>query len=92
MEYLPPDSDEKNGKSKAKDTQDEANNKPWGEGQKLGKGVWKPSGITGAGGASVPVPPNRTSKANPVVRARSPTPDWGVEDEDGDYFDYDSDN
>ena len=91
VEYVSPDSEEKNGKSKAMDTQDEANNKPWGEGQKLGRGAWKPSGVTGAGGASVPVPLNRTSTTNQVEREknRSPSPDWGVDEDE--MIDYDSD-
>ena len=88
MEYVPPDSDQKKEKSKA---QDEANGKDWGEGQKLGKGAWKPSGITGAGGASIPMPPSRKSTTNQVEReeTRSPSPDWGVDDDD--MVDYDSD-
>jgi ubiquitin fusion degradation protein 1 len=89
VEYVSPDSDEQKGKSKAKDTQDEANNKPWGEGQKLGRGTWKPSGMTGAGGASVPAPPNRTSTAKQMEKDRSPSPDWGVDDDE--MIEYESD-
>ena len=79
------------GKSKATDVQDGADSQPWGEGQKLGRGAWKPSGVTGAGGASVPSIPNRSamSAANQVEEARSPTPDWGVDDDE--MIDYDSD-
>jgi len=89
--YVPPDSDQKKGKSKAKYTPDGASDKPWGEGQKLGKGAWKPSGFTGAGGASVPVPPSRGGKstANQVEEVRSSSPDWGVDDDE--MIDYDSD-
>ena len=92
MEYVSPDSDEKKGKSKAYDVQDEADgagSKPWGEGQKLGRGAWKPSGIIGAGGASVPVPPNRSGMSNQMEKARSPSPDFGVDDDQP--IDYDSD-
>lgn len=90
MEYVSPDSDEKKGKSKA---QDGENSKDWGEGQKLGKGAWKPSGVTGVGGASVPAPQNRSAKGvtDQVERekTRSPSPDWGVDDDE--MIDYDSD-
>lgn len=91
MEYVSPDSDEKKGKSKAQDTQDGASSQPWGEGQKLGRGAWKPSGITGAGGASVPVLPARgeVDATNEAEKARSPTPDWGVDDDE--MIVYDSD-
>lgn len=91
MEYVPPDSEEKKGKSKAKDTQDDTNNRSWGGGHKLGKGALKPSGIRGAGGASVPVPPSRGGKdtANQVEEVRSSSPDWGVDDDE--MIDYDSD-
>ena len=91
MEYIPPDSEEKKGKSKANDSQDGTNSKPWGDGQKLGKGAWKPSGTTGVGGASVPTLPNRsgTSTANQSENVRSPSPDWGVDDDE--MINYDSD-
>ena len=93
MEYVSPDS-EKKGKSKALDTQDGANSKDWGGGQKLGKGAWKPSGVTGAGGASVPLPPSRGGRGtvNQVEakgKTRSPSPDWGVDDDE--MIAYDSD-
>ena len=92
VEYVSPDSDKKE-KSKAKDTQDgETNNKSWGGGHKLGRGAWKPSGVTGAGGASVPVLPSRIGKstAEPVEKVRSPSPDFGV-DSDDEMINYDSD-
>lgn len=93
MEYVPPDSDKK-GKSKAQDAQDGANKKDWGEGQKLGRGAWKPSGVIGAGGASIPVLPSRVGKATTdqveeKEKKRSPSPDWGVDDDE--MIDYDSD-
>ena len=92
MEYVPPDSDKK-GKSKAQDAH-EANNKDWGGGQKLGRGAWKPSGVTGAGGASIPMLPSRNAKgtANEVEereKIQTPSPDWGVDDDE--MIDYDSD-
>jgi len=89
VEYVSPDSDEK-GKSKA---QDEADSKDWGGGQKLGRGAWKTSGVTGVGGASVPAPSNRSAKSatDQVERekTRSPSPDWGVDDDE--MIDYYSD-
>jgi len=90
VEYTPPDSDKKTGKSKG---QDGASSKDWGGGQKLGKGSWKPSEVTGAGGASVPTRPDRSGRnaANEAEKekTRSPSPDWGVEDDE--MIDYDSD-
>jgi len=90
VEYVSPDSDKKE-KSKAKDVQDGENDNSWGEGQKLGRGAWKPSGVIGAGGASVPVLPNRIGKstADQVENVRSPSPDFGVDDDD--MIEYDSD-
>lgn len=92
MEYVPPDSDKK-GKSKAQDAQDGANSKDWGGGQKLGRNAWKPSETTGAGGASVPVLQSRNgknaAKAEEKVKSRSPSPDWGVDDDE--MIVYDSD-
>lgn len=91
MEYTPPDSNQQGGKSKG---QDEASSKDWGGGQKLGRGSWKPSEVIGAGGASVPVIPDRSVRNAPnqaeKEKARSPSPDWGVE-EDDDMIDYYSD-
>ena len=46
---------------------------------------------TGAGGASVPVLPNRNGRRQTVERERSPTPDYGVDDDEDDYIEYDSD-
>jgi len=90
VEYVSPDSDKKKGEPK---THDEENGKNWGGGQALGRGAWKPSGVTGAGGASVPMPPSRGGKSttDQVARAktRSPSPDWGVDDDE--MIDYDSD-
>lgn len=90
MEYTPPDSDKKGGEPKG---QDGAGSKDWGEGQKLGRGLRKPSGVTGAGGASVPTIPDRggrsTTNQAGKEKARTPSPDWGVEDDE--MIDYDSD-
>jgi len=90
VEYVSPDSDKKKEKSEA---QDGANSKDWGGGQKLGKGAWKPSDTTGVGGASVPVLPSRSAKSttDQVERekTRSPSPDWGVDDDE--MIDYYSD-
>ena len=90
MEYVSPDSDKKKGKSKSEDG---ADSKEWGGGQKLGRGAWKPSDVIGAGGASIPVPPTRGGKTttNQVERekTRSPSPDWGVDDDE--MIDYESD-
>ena len=89
VEYVSPDSDKKKEKSEA---QDGANGKDWGGGQKLGKGAWKPSDNTGAGGASVPVLPSRSAKSTTDVereKTRSPSPDWGVDDDE--MIDYYSD-
>jgi len=92
VEYVSPEPDKK-GKSKAQNAQDGANSKGWGEGQQLGRGAWKPSGITGAGGASIPMSSSRSGKdtADKVERekTRSPSPDWGVDDDE--MIDYDSD-
>lgn len=53
----------------------------WGSGHSLGsKSARTSSGQVGAGGASVPVLPQRKS-ANAAAQ-RSPSPDWGVDDED----------
>lgn len=51
----------------------------WGSGNSLSSR----SDRVGAGGASVPVIPQRKSagKSQPVVQ-RSPSPDWGVDDDD----------
>ncbi|KAF9454577.1 UFD1-domain-containing protein [Macrolepiota fuliginosa MF-IS2] len=53
------------------------NSHDWGSsGQALGSR----NAIVGAGGASIPRPPNRTKKA--LGKERSPTPDFGVDDDD----------
>lgn len=58
----------------------------WGAGQTLNSASKaKPertsSGKVGAGGASVPTLPQRNKATLPPVN-RSPSPDWGVDDED----------
>jgi len=67
------------GKEKALSKASETSN--WGQGQALGS---KPasklsSGKIGAGGAIVPVLPQRNGR---TTQNRSPTPDWGVDDDD----------
>ncbi|KAF9791251.1 ubiquitin fusion degradation protein I [Thelephora terrestris] len=91
VEYISPDSDEKKEKPKSKEVQDGTNSNSWGGGHKLGRGAWKPSEVTGAGGASVPVLPARIGKstADEAEDVRSPSPDFGVDDDE--MIDYDSD-
>ncbi|PFH54271.1 hypothetical protein AMATHDRAFT_544 [Amanita thiersii Skay4041] len=58
-------------------------NYSWGDsGRKLGSKYSEPMKPVkyGAGGASVPEPPSRNKKV--PERKRSPTPDWGVDDDD----------
>jgi len=93
VEYVSPNLDKK-GKSKAQDTQDGSSSNDWGEGQKLGRNAWKPSGVTGAGGASIPVVPSRSGKnvaykVEEREKTRSPSPDFGVDDDE--MIVYDSD-
>ncbi|KAH9035331.1 ubiquitin fusion degradation protein I [Lactarius pseudohatsudake] len=88
----PSSSAQSKGKSKA--TADTAAKKPdaatWGSGQgrSLGSrptnGVGGRSlgtGLLGVGGASIPRPPQRSGR-KPPGRERSPTPDYGVDDDD----------
>ena len=39
----------------------------------------------------MPVLPNRNGRRQTVERERSPTPDYGVDDDEDDYIEYDSD-
>jgi len=52
----------------------------------LGGAIPRSLGPTGAGGASIPRLPNRQQsskdKQKVVEKERSPTPDWGVDDDD----------
>ena len=60
----------------------------WGSGgQTLGRRLGQPANsaprATGAGGASVPVPPSRgRTQQQAAQRERSPTPDFGVDDDE----------
>jgi ubiquitin fusion degradation protein 1 len=79
------------GKSKASDTEDKkVDEARWGTGQGRSLGTRPPNGVDrrtfGAGlasvrGASVPRLSQRSGK-KPRRRERSPTPDFGVDDED----------
>jgi ubiquitin fusion degradation protein 1 len=69
------------GKGKQRALSTAAAETNWGHGQTLAS---KPSqklspGRLGAGGASVPVPPQRNGR---TTQNRSPTPDWGVDDDE----------
>lgn len=68
-------------KGKAKEEDEAPKMKEWGSGQRLGT---KPT--YGAGGARAPAPPRRSSAKE---KERSPTPDFGVDDDD--VIDIDSD-
>jgi ubiquitin fusion degradation protein 1 len=48
------------------------------------------SGLIGAGGASVPRLPQRPGRRQPR-RERSPTPDFGIDDDDDEVIEIDSD-
>ncbi|KAH8116835.1 UFD1-domain-containing protein [Phellopilus nigrolimitatus] len=70
-------------------TPDEAR---WGQGQALTSASSRRApadGPVGAGGARVPRGPTRSSRAAQKQRERSPTPDWGVDDDDVIYIDSD---
>lgn len=72
------------GKGKAKE---EAPAKEWGTGgQTLGARTQVPPSFrsrdVGAGGAPVPVPSARRGASQQKQKERSPTPDWGVDDDD----------
>jgi ubiquitin fusion degradation protein 1 len=76
------------GKSKASDTGDKkVDEATWGTGQGQSLGTRPPNGVDrrtfGAGlvGASVPRLSQRSSK-KPRRRERSPTPDFGIDDDD----------
>ncbi|KNZ78395.1 Ubiquitin fusion degradation protein 1, partial [Termitomyces sp. J132] len=51
-----------------------------GTGQTLGRSVPRELGSVGAGGARIPRPPQRNKKGK--EKERSPSPDWGVDDDD----------
>jgi ubiquitin fusion degradation protein 1 len=74
--------------SKSKEKQETASSQSWGSGgQTLGSNSGPAS--YGAGGARVPQPPRRQGSSKKSERERSPTPDFGVDDDD--IIDVDSD-
>ncbi|KAI0273359.1 ubiquitin fusion degradation protein I [Gloeopeniophorella convolvens] len=86
----PVSSTQDKGKGKSKDTEEKSEETTWaGQGHSLGTSRPPASsaprtfgpGQLGAGGASVPRLPQRSGK-KPPARERSPTPDFGVDDDD----------
>ncbi|KAJ6623556.1 ubiquitin fusion degradation protein UFD1-domain-containing protein [Mycena sp. CBHHK59/15] len=73
------------GKEKAP-TDNPSSSTAWaGTGQTLGQSIPHELGPVGAGGARIPRVPQRTNrkqKEKEQEKARSPTPDWGVDDDD----------
>ncbi|KAK7054777.1 ubiquitin fusion degradation protein [Paramarasmius palmivorus] len=69
-------------KGKGKEKEPEASSSSWsGQGNTLGNSVPREVGLVGAGGARVPRLPQRQSTQQ-AQRERSPTPDFGVDDDD----------
>uniref|UniRef100_A0A0W0FLH9 Putative ubiquitin fusion degradation protein I n=1 Tax=Moniliophthora roreri TaxID=221103 RepID=A0A0W0FLH9_MONRR len=69
-------------KGKANETNSKALSSSWtGQGNTLGNSVPREIGMVGVGGARVPRPPQRQGTQQ-VQRERSPTPDFGVDDDD----------
>ncbi|KAK0239999.1 ubiquitin fusion degradation protein I [Armillaria nabsnona] len=71
-------------KGKEKATEESSSSASWstlGSGQTLGNQAPRELGVVGAGGARVPRIPRRNN-APPQQKARSPSPDWGVDDDD----------
>lgn len=78
------------GKEKEKENKMETTHEWAGSGQTLGRSVPR-DGPVGAGGARAPRAPMRAeSSQKQKQKERSPTPDWGVDDDD-DVIMYDSD-
>ncbi|KAJ7343388.1 ubiquitin fusion degradation protein UFD1-domain-containing protein, partial [Mycena albidolilacea] len=70
-------------KAPAQDTSGSSSSAAWaGTGHSLGGAVPRELGPVGAGGARVPRVPQRTNSGQPKQKERSPSPDWGVDDED----------
>lgn len=68
------------GKEKAPAQDTSTSSSAWaGTGQSLGGAVPRELGPVGAGGARIPRIPQRQ---NGKEKARSPSPDWGVDDDD----------
>ncbi|KII88340.1 hypothetical protein PLICRDRAFT_54181 [Plicaturopsis crispa FD-325 SS-3] len=83
-----PPSQSSSAKGKGKEKAKEESAVPqWGSGNTLGApsarapSSFRPGGPVGAGGAPVPVLPQRASSKQ-EKRNRSPSPDWGVDDDD----------
>lgn len=79
-------------KGREKDQQSTNNSlESWrGTGQNLGTTSGpRELGPVGAGGARIPRIPQRTQKQKQAKKERSPSPDWGVEDDDVDMIDSD---
>ncbi|KAK0503402.1 ubiquitin fusion degradation protein UFD1-domain-containing protein [Armillaria luteobubalina] len=73
------------GKGKEKATEESSSSTSWsalGSGQTLGHQAPRELGAVGAGGARVPRIPRRNNAAPQQKKARSPSPDWGVDDDD----------
>ena len=74
--------EKESGSSKGKDVEDE---KKWGKGERLNAPTSRRAtadGPVGAGGARVPRLAERGTGPPKAQRERSPTPDWGVDDDD----------
>ncbi|KAK0451009.1 ubiquitin fusion degradation protein I [Armillaria borealis] len=72
-------------KGKEKATEESSESASWsalGSGQTLGNQAPRELGVVGAGGARVPRIPRRNNAAPQQQKARSPSPDWGVDDDD----------
>ncbi|KAL1746104.1 ubiquitin fusion degradation protein UFD1-domain-containing protein [Schizophyllum fasciatum] len=80
------------GKEKQKEKENTESAHQWaGSGQTLGRSIPRDAGPVGAGGARAPRAPVRSAASQKQKqKERSPTPDWGVDD-DEDVIMYDSD-
>ncbi|KAF8921138.1 ubiquitin fusion degradation protein UFD1-domain-containing protein [Mucidula mucida] len=70
------------GKAKEEEKEKEGTWSTLGSGQTLGNTAPRELGPVGAGGARIPRVPRRTTAPPPQQKERSPTPDWGVDDDD----------
>ncbi|KAI5121659.1 hypothetical protein M0805_002735 [Coniferiporia weirii] len=80
------------GKEKEKEEDAPVDGAKWGKGNTLSNNAPQRAaadGPVGAGGARVPRPPARNSRSAQKQRERSPTPDWGVDDDEVIYVDSD---
>ncbi|KAF7338219.1 Ubiquitin fusion degradation protein 1 [Mycena venus] len=71
-------------KAPAQDTSSSSSSAAWvGTGHSLGGAIPRELGPVGAGGARIPRIPQRSNSAKEEkAKARSPSPDWGVDDDD----------